>query len=189
MKEPIRIIDISEFVDIAGFEGEYAINKNGDIYCYPKFRKTGWTHEKIMGKFKQHDGYINACLYKNGVSKFPKVHILVASTFIPNEFNKPCVNHKDGDKSNNHVDNLEWCTYSENHKHAFKIGLKVHNANMKNSTAMVRRKLTFKQAEEIRRLRIEENKSVAQLSKQFNVGAWIIKDILSNKTYTVEVFK
>ena len=52
------------------------------------------------------------------------IHRLVAQTFIPNPKNYPCVNHKDGNKLNNNVNNLEWCTYSYNNKEAYRLGLK-----------------------------------------------------------------
>lgn len=54
-----------------------------------------------------------------------KIHRVVCEMFIPNPDNKPCINHKDGNKYNNHVSNLEWVTYQENTVHAFKTGLRV----------------------------------------------------------------
>lgn len=59
----------------------------------------------------------------NGKRKGSFVHRLLAMAFIPNHQNKPCVNHKDGNKKNNSIDNLEWCTHKENSSHAVKLGL------------------------------------------------------------------
>lgn len=69
-----------------------------------------------------------------GMRKQHKVHQLVAKFFIPNPNNLPIINHKDGNKSNNHIDNLEWCTYSENNLHAFQVLKRkpVKNFNEKN---------------------------------------------------------
>ena len=76
-------------------------------------------------------GMIDRCGYHEIVlnGKPYRVHRLVAEAFIPNTENKPCINHKDGNKQNNNADNLEWCTHSENTIHSFKNGLqkKVHN--------------------------------------------------------------
>ena len=69
------------------------------------------------------DGYMVSYRSENNKQKTVSIHREVAKAFIPNPENKPCVNHIDGDKKNNHVSNLEWVTYSENNKHAFKIGL------------------------------------------------------------------
>lgn len=102
------MMDKTGFVDIKGYEGLYAINKKGDIYCYPKDRGIrGIKAERIMKKYVKPEGYVNACLYKDGKRKYKMVHILVAETFIINNENKKCVNHKDGNKMNNNIENLE----------------------------------------------------------------------------------
>ena len=69
-------------------------------------------------------GYLGVRIYKNLKGKTFKIHRLVAQAFIPNPNNLLQVNHIDGDKENNRVDNLEWCTCEENMKHSYKIGLR-----------------------------------------------------------------
>ena len=69
------------------------------------------------------NGYRSVKLFKDGKHSHLLVHRIVAKTFIPNPDNKRYVNHIDGNKANNNVNNLEWCTASENLKHAFKTGL------------------------------------------------------------------
>jgi hypothetical protein len=72
--------------------------------------------------------YLSINLYYNGKHKFRTVHRIVAEAFIPNPDNLPCVNHIDGDKTNNHYKNLEWCNHSNNMKHAYESGIrKPHN--------------------------------------------------------------
>ena len=67
--------------------------------------------------------YYAVMLWLGNKSKCAKVHRLVAEAFIPNPDNLPCINHKDGNKLNNQVTNLEWCTYQENMQHAVRTGL------------------------------------------------------------------
>jgi len=76
-----------------------------------------------MKQAKNKKGYPIVYLRKNGKSHVLTVHRLVATAFIPNPDNKPQVNHIDGNKTNNYVDNLEWCTNSENMDHAIRMGL------------------------------------------------------------------
>lgn len=78
-------------------------------------------HEKKPISNHTGKGYLYVDLYKNGKKKRFYVHRLVAEAFIPNPFNKPYINHKDGNPKNNCANNLEWCTPQENVEHASKI--------------------------------------------------------------------
>lgn len=69
---------------------------------------------KVLKPLETNCGYFRVCLYKNGKKCYRLIHRLVADAFIPNLDNFPCVNHKDEDKSNNSVENLEWCDYQYN---------------------------------------------------------------------------
>jgi hypothetical protein len=95
---------------------DYLISESGDIYSNLTKRQL----KKSINKY----GYNHIRLFKDGVRKNFQIHRLVASTFIDNPYMKPQVNHKDGNKSNNHVSNLEWVTQSENIRHAINTGLK-----------------------------------------------------------------
>ena len=90
--------------------------------------------EKTL-KQSQQKGYLYVKLAKNGEMKSEIVHRLIAKTFISNPKNKPQVNHKDGNKLNNSVSNLEWCTNGENQKHAFNNGLKRRKFGKENPNA------------------------------------------------------
>lgn len=103
-----------QWKEIEGYDGRYLISNTGKVYS--KFSK-----RLLIGNSTR--GYKFYTLSKNGVCKSPKAHRLVAIHFLENTENKPCVNHIDGDPSNNNVSNLEWCTYSENIIHSFKLGL------------------------------------------------------------------
>lgn len=110
--------------DIEGYEGLYQVSNFGKVKSlnYKRQNKVKILKPSQTGKgaFKG-QGYLSLHL-KN---KQFKVHRLVAEAFIPNKENKPQINHKDGNKLNNNSNNLEWCTNSENQKHAWKNGLRV----------------------------------------------------------------
>lgn len=116
--------------DIPGFEGLYQVNPLGEIKSLEKRwitgRGNGRAHiqpEKIIKPFISNFGYYRVSLSKAGKYKKLHVHTVVAMSYIPNPFNKSQVNHKDGNKLNNTVENLEWNTPSENMQHAFDNGL------------------------------------------------------------------
>ena len=104
------MIEIEEFRDIPGYEGMYEVSNLGRV----KNVETG----RILKPGKDRYGYLKVVLCKNGTRKTIKVHRLVALTFLPNPNNYPEVNHRDEDKTNNTVDNLEWCTRDYNNNYS-----------------------------------------------------------------------
>lgn len=114
--------------DIPEYEGYYQVSNLGNFRSVPrviKYKSTGTRNypAKMLLTETTKDNYQRIVLMKHGIKKRFQAHRLVALTFIPNPENKPCVNHIDGNKSNNIVTNLEWCTYSENSIHAIRTGL------------------------------------------------------------------
>ena len=97
----------------------YAVNECGDVYSV--------RYKKVLKSKANKAGYYIRDFYADGTRNFLRVHRIVAELFIPNPDNLPCVNHIDGDKMNNHVSNLEWCTHSHNNKHAIGTGLRTPN--------------------------------------------------------------
>lgn len=99
------------FKDIPGYEGIYQVSNLGRVRSL-NFRRSG--NEKIMNTTVGHDGYSRVSLFKNYIRKKYTVHRLIALVFIPNPDNKPCIDHINGNRSDNRVDNLRWCTNKEN---------------------------------------------------------------------------
>lgn len=110
---------IEEYRDVIGFEGLYQVSNYGNI------KRLGNNKQKKERPLKLYDrnGYLFVRLYKNGKAKNCLVHRLVAQAFIPNSDKKPEVNHINGIKNDNNVNNLEWSTRSENEQHAYDSGL------------------------------------------------------------------
>ena len=109
---------------VIGYEGLYEVTSDGDIFSVDRYTKDGkhLKRKKIKGgKFS--NGYEFVCLRKDGVNHNCLKHRIIAESFIPNPNNLPIVNHIDGDKQNNNVNNLEWRTQGYNLKHAIQIGL------------------------------------------------------------------
>lgn len=109
---------------IKGYEGLYEVSNQGRVKSLGRKTKNGFHHRVKILKFSIHtDDYLQVILYKNKKRKTYKVHRLVAENFIenPNEYKE--VNHINGNKKNNTVNNLEWCTRKQNMIHAGETGL------------------------------------------------------------------
>ena len=120
--------------DIKGYEGIYQASNMGNIrslYFYNNRYKTKHYRKKLMKQSEDKQGYKIISLSKNKKQKTYKVHRLIAQTFIKNPDDKKEVNHIDGNKSNNEINNLEWCTRSENQIHAYKNKLQRQTKKMK----------------------------------------------------------
>ena len=160
--------------DIKGYEGLYQVSNKGRVKSF---------HRKKIKLLKRHDfrNYYAVRLYKDGIIENFLVHRLVAEFFIPNPQNKPQVNHKDGNKLNNCVENLEWVTIQENLLHAVKIGLHKMPSGLKSACS----KLTAEDVRYIRKNYIPGDKNFSRraLSKKFNVCLSVIQNVLTYKTY------
>ena len=109
---------------IEGWEGRYEVSNMGKVRSL-NYHMTGKTKE--LSPITSGKGYLMIGLCRDCKMKWAKVHRLVASAFLPNPENKPQVNHKNGVKTDNRADNLEWVTDSENLRHAYNMGLKKGN--------------------------------------------------------------
>lgn len=162
--------------DVIGFEGKYQISNFGRI----KSLNYNNTHkEKIMKLSLDKYGYTKLSIAKNNKDYSKTIHRLVAQAFIPNPENKSQINHKNGVKTDNRVENLEWCTVSENHKHAFKNKLR---ENRKGEDCNFT-KLTKEQVNEIRKRFKYEKITKRQLAKEYIVTESNICCIINNKSW------
>ena len=120
--------------DVVGYEGYYQVSNFGNIrsvdrVIYSDKLHIGTKRElkgKMLKPYVNSHGYLALTLTKNGNEKLLRVHRIVAEAFIKNPNNYDQVNHIDGDKTNNKIENLEWCNNQYNVNHAYKNGLANH---------------------------------------------------------------
>lgn len=107
--------------DVIGYEGLYIIDNLGNVVSLPKFqgRRVHNKYKILKSRLNTKTGYLEVCLNKNGKGKYFLLHRLIAIHFIPNPKNLENVNHINGVKTDNRLENLEWCTKQQNTKHAF----------------------------------------------------------------------
>lgn len=173
----IKMIEI--WKDIAGYEGFYQVSNLGNVKSLFRIIETGnnkrSVSERMLTKTKNRDGYIKYSLSKNGILKNYQIHRLVAIAFIPNPLKKPQVNHINGIKSDNYLNNLEWSTISENNKHALNNGLRT----LPNGVNHYNSRFDEKNIIEIRNSDLSESK----LALIYNVNRATIGKIKRNERY------
>jgi hypothetical protein len=150
--------------NIPEFNGDYQASTFGNIK-----NKSG---KILKQRINKHRGnYMLIRFY--GKPPFYKVHRLIAKTFIPNLYNKPDINHIDGNKTNNRIENLEWCTRSENMTHAYNTGLaggKSYNS----------KKLNNEDVKNIKKL-LENGSLIKEISNIYNISQSYVSAIKNNK--------
>ncbi len=157
----------------------YTITSEGNVKTC-NWRNTG--REGVLRPAKDQKGYLRVGIMINGKLSTRKVHRLVATAFVPNPENKPQVNHKDGDKLNNHYTNLEWTTNKENANHAIKKGLFCFSAGWNKGISNT--KLSEKEVIEIREHRDKNNYTFKKLAEMYNISESNISRIINKTSWT-----
>ncbi len=159
---------IEKWSEIAGYEGIYEISTNGNIHSVTRNIGNRWgtvtlVHGKALKPKVDDGGYLVIGLCKDGKKTFFSIHRLVALTFIVNPEDKKTVNHKDGDKKNNNMCNLEWATQIEQMAHARQLDLIIPRGEHKYSPEF---KLTVLNYLEDKQCSIKELASVFDISER-----------------------
>ena len=158
-----------EFIPIPG-HNRYEISPNGVI----RNVKT----KRVKGQYIGSTGYYMVSFSYNNKSKPKRVHRLIATAFIPNPKGLPEVNHKDGNKINNRIENLEWITHEGNMRHAFKTGL-LNNTGENNGQS----KLNPDKVTAIRKY-LSSGVSQQKIADKFNVSRSCIQGIKDGRLWS-----
>jgi len=177
--------------DIEGYEGYYQVSNNGRVRSVERqVECNGKIHNRksrILKPGESKTGYYRVVLSKFGKHKNASIHRLVAKAFLTTKKNRNCVNHKDLDKKNNRVKNLEWCSFKENSEHAvknnrYKRGKDAARAELNDEKVIKIRNLYYsKENQSVRRLDMPY--PITKLATMFGVSPQAIYCIIKRKTY------
>jgi hypothetical protein len=169
------------WVPVPGYEKHYEVNRNGEIRSLGWNTKTGYRPGCVLKPSLSRSGYPVVTLYSgDGTHKSAQVHQVVAQTFLGAPEPGVEVNHKNGDKTDSRLDNLEYCTCSENRIHSYRA---LGNRAPRGSTHYSA-KLTEADVVEIRRLAGEGALSQAKIAARFRVGQDHVSRIVHRKVWS-----
>lgn len=164
---------MEEWRDIKGYEGLYKISNIGRVKSYQTFgnnQKIGREH--FITPTLTTNGYYRVELIKDNQRKTHRIHRLVAFAFLPNPENKPYINHIDGNRLNNHITNLEWCTQKENNEHAIRTGL---------------RKLKKLSKDDMVQMYVIEHKAISKIAKENHISDYRVRKYLDEYEIPVHI--
>lgn len=175
---------VEEWREVVGYEGEYLVSSLGNVQSYAFTRPNGAKVKPRILKPQPGVGggdYLRVMLYHRGQKpgKHKKIHVLVARAFLGERPHKMDTNHKDGNKLNNRADNLEYCTRSENVRHAYNHGLISRLRGENHLDA----KLTEADVQEICRLHRVVGLRVFEIAEQFGVSWSSVDCVIRGKTW------
>ncbi len=163
--------------DLSEYESLYKVSNLGRVKSLPRKGTRGG----ILLLDKTRNKYLCVQLHKNGKQKNTMIHRLVAEVFLDNKDNKPYINHKDCDKFNNKVENLEWCTHRENIIHSILNG--IHKIPDNRGENHGNSKLTRENVLEIRSKYIPRIYTLTKLASEYGVYNETIRDVVNGKTW------
>ena len=177
---------IVEYMNVSGYEGYYQVSNLGKVRSVTRYvcRSRGGK-QILVGRLLRNSKsgpaqstYYSVALSKKGKATTKRVHRLVAETFLPNNKGKAEVNHINGNKLDNRLSNLEWCTSKENKQHAMKTGL---NKNI--GEGHYAHKLCEKSVRDIRATYVPYEYTIAMIADEYGVSKGTVQDVLENSTW------
>lgn len=168
---------------INGFESSHEVSNLGRVRSLDRVDSTGrHVNGKVLSNIIQTSGYEAIVIANCGKSKRSLVHRLVAEAFVPNPENKPQVNHKNGNKTDNRSKNLEWVTRSENMTHSYAFLGRVSPMRGNHRPATWTRKLTDEQVNQIK----DDCSPASTLAKKYGVSKTTIYNVRKGKYYCAQ---